>query len=278
MDITQFQHAIGRTEVLIDTVSPFPARALAAALDQDPDLMYEGAELPPLWLWLYFLAGPRASETGPDGHPKRGKFLPDVRLPRRMWAGSRIELFSPVKVGSELTKVSTISKISGKSGRAGDMVFVTVRHAWSRGGASLMEEEQDIVFLPMPERYTPPEPVRAPPGDWQVPAPVDPVLLFRFSALTYNAHRIHYDAAYASEAEKYPGLVVHGPLQAIWMMEAARRHNPGLMPKSFTFRGIHPLFSHDHVTIRGQNGTEGLELCTVNSAGAQAMQARLVWA
>lgn len=278
MDITQFQHAIGRTEVLIDTVSPFPARALAAALDQDADLMHEGAELPPLWLWLYFLAGPSASGTGPDGHPKRGKFLPDVPLPRRMWAGSRIEFFSPAKIGSELTKVSTISKISGKSGRAGDMVFVTVRHAWSRGGASLMEEEQDIVFLPMPERYTPPEPVRAPPGDWEMPAPVDPVLLFRFSALTYNAHRIHYDAAYASEAEKYPGLVVHGPLQAIWMMEAARRHNPGLTPKSFSFRGIHPLFSHDHVTIRGQMGTEGLDLCTVNSAGAQTMQARLAWA
>lgn len=278
MDIAGFQHAVGRTEVRIDAISPFPARALAAALDQDPDLMYEGAELPPLWLWLYFLAAPRANQTGPDGHPRRGKFLPDVPLPRRLWAGSRIEFFGPVKIGGELTKVSTIAKISCKSGRAGDMVFVTVRHAWSRGGASLMEEEQDLAFLPMPERYAPPEPIPAPPGDWELPAPVDPVLLFRFSALTYNAHRIHYDAAYASEVEKYPGLVVHGPLQAIWIMEAARLHTPDRVPKRFTFRGVHPLFSHDHTTIRGRMAEDGLALYTVNSAGAQAMQARLSWA
>lgn len=278
MDITGFQHAVGRTEVLIDAISPFPARALAAALDQDPDLMYEGAELPPLWLWLYFLAAPRASQTGPDGHPRRGKFLPDVPLPRRLWAGSRVEFFGPVKIGGELTKVSTIAKVSSKSGRGGDMVLVTVRHAWSRGGASLMEEEQDLAFLPMPERYAPPEPIPAPPGDWELPAPADPVLLFRFSALTYNAHRIHYDAAYASDVEKYPGLLVHGPLQAIWMMEAARLHTPERMPKRFTFRGVHPLFSNDHTTIRGRMAEDGLALYTVNSAGAQAMQARLSWA
>lgn len=278
MDITPYQHAVGRTEVLIDTIAPAPARGLAGALDLDPDLMFVGAELPPLWLWLYFLPAPRASETGPDGHPKRGRFLPDVPLPRRMWAGSRIEFFAPVTIGGELTKVSTISKISGKSGRAGDMVFVTVRHAWSRGGASLMEEEQDIVFLPMPEKYSPPTAVPAPETDWTLPVSIDPVMLFRFSALTYNAHRIHYDAAYASEVEKYPGLVVHGPLQAIWMMEAARQHTPGLAPRRFTFRGTHPLFAHDHITVRGQRNDSGFDLFTVNGAGAQTMQASVEWA
>ncbi|MBY9067253.1 MaoC family dehydratase N-terminal domain-containing protein [Hyphomonas sp. WL0036] len=278
MDITPYQHAIGRTEVSIDTISPVPARGLAGALDLDPDLMFDGAELPPLWLWLYFLPSPRASDTGPDGHARRGKFLPDIPLPRRMWAGSRIEFFAPAKIGGELTKVSTIAKISGKTGRTGDMAFVTVRHAWSRGGASLMEEEQDIVFLPMPDHYAPPAPIPAPEADWQTPVPVDPVLLFRFSALTYNAHRIHYDAAYASDVEKYPGLVVHGPLQAIWLMDEARKRNPDREVRRFSFRGVHPLFSHDRVTVCGRTNEGGLDLCTVNSAGAQCMQASLSWA
>ncbi|HUF79773.1 MAG TPA: MaoC family dehydratase N-terminal domain-containing protein [Burkholderiales bacterium] len=278
MDTGAYQNWIGRTEVRIDTVSPGPARALAAALDADPEEFVLRAELPPLWLWLYFLPVVRASDTGPDGHPKRGGFLPPVDLPRRMWAGSRCQFSGPVRIGDELTKVSTIAKVTAKTGRSGDMVFVTVRHAWSRGGAELMAEEQDIVYAGIPEAYVPVEPLPAEPQHWQEAAAIDPVLLFRFSALTQNAHRIHYDRAYAGEVEKYPDLVVHGPLQAILMMEAARRREPGQRPAAFAFRGVRPLFVSDAATVCGRTVLGKLELGVVKADGGATMQAGLSWA
>ncbi|MFN3910661.1 MaoC family dehydratase N-terminal domain-containing protein [Hyphomonas sp.] len=279
MDTSNFQSWIGRTEVQIDTVHAGPARAMAAALDLDPDAFMLRSELPPLWLWLYFLPVVRASDIGPDGHPKRGGFLPPVALPRRMWAGSRCTFSGSVRIGDELTKVSTISKVSSKSGRSGEMVFVTVRHAWSRGGASLMEEEQDIVYMPIPDVFSLPAPVPAGDCTWTERAAIDPVLLFRFSALTFNGHRIHYDRDYAMATEKYPGLVVHGPLQAILLMQAARRWHPDKRPASFAFRGLRPLFDFDAVSVCGRMGeTGGVDLFTANAEGAAGMQATLRWA
>jgi 3-methylfumaryl-CoA hydratase len=196
-----------------------------------------------------------------------------------MWAGSRIRFAGLVRIGDELTKVSTIAKISAKSGRSGDMVFVTVRHTWSRGGAELMEEEQDIVYMPVPEAFSPPPAQRVTGGEWREPARIDPVLLFRFSALTFNAHRIHYDRPYAMETEKYPGLVVHGPLQAILMMQAARRRAPDRRVAGYAFRGLRPLFDFDEVSVCGRTADGGgLDLFTVNGEGAAGMQARLDWA
>lgn len=279
MDTLALQSWIGRTEVLIDTVHPGPARALAATLDQDPDEFRLKAELPPLWLWLYFLPAVRASSVGPDGHPLRGGFLPPVPLPRRMWAGSRCQFYGAVRIGDELTRVSTIAKVTSKTGRTGEMVFVTVRHAYSRGGAGLMEEEQDIVYMPIPDMFNPPEPVPVKNCAWTDRVAVDPVLLFRFSALTFNGHRIHYDRPYAMETEKYPGLVVHGPLQAILLMEAARRWRPGKRPASYAFRGLRPLFDFDAVSVCGRtNEAGGIELFTANGDGAAGMQAKLGWA
>lgn len=279
MDTSELQSWIGRTEVQIDTVHPGPARALAATLDQNPDDFGVRAELPPLWLWLYFLPVVRASGVGPDGHPQRGGFLPPITLPRRMWAGSRCTFHGPVRIGDELTKVSTIAKVTAKTGRTGEMVFVTVRHSYSRGGAGLMEEEQDIVYMPIPDVFSPPEPVAVGACDWQERVAVDPVLLFRFSALTFNGHRIHYDRPYAMETEKYPGLVVHGPLQAILLMEAARRWQPGKRPAGYTFRGLRPLFDFDAVSVCGRtNEGGGLDLFTATGDGAAGMQASLNWA
>ncbi|MEQ9507021.1 MAG: MaoC family dehydratase N-terminal domain-containing protein [Hyphomonas sp.] len=278
MDTQTYQSWVGRTQVAIDTVTPWPAQALAGALGQAPDDLVLRAELPPLWLWLYFLAKPRADETGPDGHPARGGFLPPVALPRRMWAGSRITFGGPVRIGDELTKVSAVAKVQAKTGRSGEMVFVTVRHAWSRGGAELMREEQDIVYTELPAAYVPVEPLPAEPQHWQEVAAIDPVLLFRFSALTYNAHRIHYDRAYASDVEKYPDLVVHGPLQAILMMEAARAREPGKRPASFTFRGVRPLFVGDEAMVCGRNNLGKLDLSVVKADGGATMQAQLGWA
>ncbi|MFN4225921.1 MAG: MaoC family dehydratase N-terminal domain-containing protein [Hyphomonas sp.] len=279
MDTRVFQDWIGRTDVQIDTLHAGPARALAATLDQDPDEFGLRAELPPLWLWLYFLPAVRASGIGADGHPQRGGFLPPVALPRRMWAGSRCRFHGPVRIGDELTKVSTITGVSAKTGRNGEMVFVTVRHAWSRGGAGLAEEEQDIVYMPIPDVFSPPPPVLPGACEHTESVAVDPVMLFRFSALTFNGHRIHYDRTYAMHTEKYPGLVVHGPLQAILLMEAARRWYPGRRPSEFTFRGLRPLFDFDEVSVSGRaNAAGGLDLFTVNGEGAAGMQATLGWA
>jgi 3-methylfumaryl-CoA hydratase len=279
MDNDALQSWVGRTEVQIDTLGPGPARALAATLDQDPDDFGLRAELPPLWLWLYFLPVVRASGVGPDGHPKRGGFLPPITLPRRMWAGSRCSFYAPARIGDELTKVSTIAKVSSKTGRSGEMVFVTVRHAYSRGGAELMGEEQDIVYMPIPEVFSTPEPTPVGACAWRERVAMDPVLLFRFSALTFNGHRIHYDRTYAMETEKYPGLVVHGPLQAILLMEAARRWQPGKQAASFSFRGLRPLFDFDAASVCGRRSESGgLDLFTANGEDAACMQARLDWA
>lgn len=278
MDIATLQSWIGRTQVVIDTVTPWPAQALAGALGQEPDDFVLRAELPPLWLWIYFSATTRAKDTGPDGHSARGNFLPPVALPRRMWAGSRVSFGGPVKIGDELTKVSTIAKVQAKTGCSGEMVFVTVRHAYSRGGAEVMNEEQDIVYTEVPEAYVPVEPLPAEPQDWQEAAAIDPVLLFRFSALTYNSHRIHYDKTYARGVEKYPELVVHGPLQAILMMEAARRWQPGKRPASYAFRGVRPLFVSDAATVCGRNTLGKLDLSVVKADGGATMQAQLGWA
>ena len=277
MDAETLANWTGRTTAQTEVLGAAPARALAATLDQDPKAFETGSDLPPLWLWLYHVPLAKASEVGPDGHPKLGGFLPPITLPRRMWAGSRCVFHAPARIGDAVTKTSAIAKVAAKTGRAGEMVFVTVQHVWARGGTRLVEEEQDIVYLQIPDIFVPPPPITVPEEDWREPVTIDPVLLFRFSALTFNGHRIHYDRTYATEREKYPGLVVHGPLQAILLMEAARRWVPGLEPARFDFRGLRPLFDFDAVSVCGRRLTDrGLELHTSNAEGEAGMQASLV--
>lgn len=270
---------VGRTRTVTDVLSPSPARALAATLNRaDADGMVEGAELPGPWVWLYFLEFAASSEIDADGHPKRGGFLPPVPLPRRMWAGSRCRFLRPLRIGETVEKISEILKVSEKSGKAGPMAFVTVRHVITSGGEVAIEEEQDIVYLGIADRFAPPPPTPLPECDWREDVPVDPVLLFRFSALTFNAHRIHYDRAYSGDVERYPGLVVHGPLQAILLFDAARRHAPGRVVENFSFRGVRPVFDHDALTLNGRPaGADAVELYTAVD-GAVGMQARIDWA
>ena len=270
---------VGRTQTLADRIVDFPARALAATLDRpDAERMQAGGVLPFPWIWIYFLGATQTCEIASDGHPKRGGFLPPVDLPRRMWAGSRCTFHAPIRIGDVLQRESTIAKVAEKSGTAGPMVFVTVRHVIARAGETLMEEEQDIVYLPIAERFVPPPPVAVPPCAWREDVAVDPVLLFRFSALTFNAHRIHYDRSYATQVERYPGLVMHGPLQAILLFDAACRHAPEQVPASFSFRGVRPLFDNDAVTLNGRPAeTGGVGLFTGNGEGAVGMQAHLGW-
>ncbi len=268
----------GRTETLIDTVSPTPARAMGATLGREPSGVSCGGELPPLWTWLYFLPLARMDEVGPDGHPKRGGFLPPIALPRRMWAGSRCTFHGPVRIGDEVQKTSTILKVTEKSGNAGTLVFVTVQHEVSASGRPVMTEEQDLVYMDIPPVWRPPAPTPLPPCAWSEPVAIDPVFLFRFSALTFNGHRIHYDRTYATEVEKYPGLVVHGPAQAILLFDEATRRHPDRRPAGFMFRGVRPLFDFDQVSLNGAPREDGgIDLFTANAESAVGMQASLSW-
>jgi 3-methylfumaryl-CoA hydratase len=271
---------IGRIEKLHDLADPKPVRALAATFDMLPHDK-EGDPLPYLSHWLYFLPMAPESQIGLDGHPKRdgSGFLPPVPIERRMWAGGRLTFRSELRVGDALGKTSEILKIAEKEGATGRMAFVTVKHeiASSRGAA--IEEEQDIVYLDMPKTFTPPKPVPLPEDlAWQERYPVDPVLLFRFSAITFNGHRIHYDIRYATEVEKYPGLVVHGPLQAMLLMKAATERNAGRRPARFSFRGVRPAFDFDTVLLSGKTRDDGgLDLYTSNGDGHVCMQASISW-
>jgi 3-methylfumaryl-CoA hydratase len=279
MSEVNLQDWVGKTEQVKDRIYPTPVRALALTLDHPHLAVEEGAPLPEIWHWLYFLPMVARSEIGVDGHPRRGGFLPPIALERRMWASGQLTFHQELLIGEEITKTSEILKISEKEGKAGKMVFVTVRHSISSTRGVAIDEEQNIVYLPMPKTYTP-----APPNpalndlEWKEGYAVDPVLLFRFSALTFNAHRIHYDINYAAEVEKYPGLVVHGPLQALLLLETARQRNPGQQPARYEFRAVRPLFDFDQVCLAGQSRSDGgHDLYAINTEGNMTMQATVFW-
>ncbi len=237
---------IGRSETLHDTVTPAPVVALTATLDHPAAPVQAGDVLPLLWHWLYFLPMHPQSQIGPDGHPQRGGFLPPVPLPRRMWAGSQFEFRSPVRLGDAVSRSSTIEDVSTKHGRTGTLVFVKVRHALFCNGSAepALVEFHDIVYR---DAQRPgdvaPSPQTAPAGArWQRLVVPDPVLLFRYSALTFNGHRIHYDRPYVTGVEGYPGLVVHGPLIATLLMDLLRRELPDADVTGFRFKAVRPTF------------------------------------
>lgn len=279
MTDSELQSWIGTREVRTDEILSFPVSAFAATLNRSSVISsLRGSELPALWVWLYFLPIAQMEEIGRDGHPRRGGFLPPIALDRRMWAGSRCVFHGILRIGDLAEKTSTILKIAQKTGKAGPMVFVTVKHEIRTGGQLVFEEEQDIVYVATPDRPAMPEPVLVPPCDWMETVNVDPVLLFRFSAITFNGHRIHYDREYATGVEKYSGLVVHGPLQALLLFEAARQRAPQRRPIRFEFRGIRPLFDQDPLTLHGRaRGADAVDLFTGTAGGATCMQAALHW-
>jgi 3-methylfumaryl-CoA hydratase len=243
MDIAHLQQWTGRTEQVQDQVTLTPMTALAAMLDRDDPPAAPGDDLPPLWHWLYFLPVPRQSMVGADGHPKRGGFLPPVDLPRRMWAGSQLEFLRPLTAGSAITRLSSIESVTHKQGRTGDLVFVKVKHEVSDAAGLAIVERQDIVYRDHPAASDKPAASQAEPAgaQWAREVIPDPVLLFRYSALTLNGHRIHYDRPYATGEEGYEGLVVHGPLLATLLMDSLRSALPGVGVRSFSFRAIKPV-------------------------------------
>jgi 3-methylfumaryl-CoA hydratase len=262
---------IGKTETRTDTVAAGPVAALSATLDRDDPPPQPGDPLPPLWHWLFFLDRHRASELGPDGHARRGGLLPPVPLPRRMWAGSRFEFHHPLRVGDQIMRETRVIDIKEKSGRSGPLVFVVVRHEISNAAGVAVAEEHDIVY----RDHGPAAPAQAAPDGaaWERTIQPDDVLLFRYSALTFNAHRIHYDRRYATEVEGYPGLVVHGPLIATLLMDLLRRYAPAANVSRFSFRAVSPLFDTGPFTVCGKAEGKAVALWARDAAGNLAMSA-----
>ena len=258
---TDFKAWIGRSETVADTVTATPYAALAATLDRPAQRPASGIPLPALWHWLYFLPLHPQAEIGPDGHARRGGFLPPVPLPRRMWAGSQFRFHQPLRVGDAVTRVSTIHDVTEKSGRTGFLVFVKVRHEIRRGTDAdpALTEFHDIVYreAARPDDVAPP-PQQAPAKQvWERRWVPDDVLLFRYSALTFNGHRIHYDRRYVTEVEGYPGLIVHGPLIATLLLDLLRHQLPDAQVTRYEFKAVRPTFDTAPFFVCGEPGPDG---------------------
>jgi 3-methylfumaryl-CoA hydratase len=277
--LPQLQQWNGRSETLHDLITPAPLRALSATLDRDDLQPAQGTDLPFLWHWLFFLPHHRQSEIGPDGHAKRGGFLPPVPLPRRMWAGGRLtwQPDNPLQVGQEVQRISTIQSVKHKAGRSGDLLFVLVQHQISNDRGLSLTEEHDIVFraAAQPDDPVPPPTAAETQAQWQRVITPDDVLLFRYSALTFNGHRIHYDRRYVTEVEGYPGLIVHGPLIATLLGDLLRRHAPDAFVTRFEFKAVRPTFDLHPFKVSGQPSADGktVRLWAQDHEGWLTMQA-----
>lgn len=261
-----FSAWVGRSEEVVDVLEPARSNALRAALGE-PAPLAAGDDLPLLHHWLYFWNVQPPQGLGTDGHPAKGGFLPPVPLPRRMWAGGRVQFLAPLKLGETVTRTSTILKVETKVGRSGTLVFVTVRHELTGPAGLAISEEQDLVYRDAAAPGSIPAPAASGPvpvAAWREDLLPDPVLLFRFSALTMNGHRIHYDRPYAMDEEAYPGLVVHGPLQAVLLVDIANR-NLGKKVAGFDFRGQSPAFDGTLLNICGDPTDEGATVWTEQS-------------
>ena len=252
---------IGNSETVHDELGATPYAALSATLDRPTQRPAPGTALPPLWHWLYFLPLYPQSELGSDGHARRGAFLPPVPLPRRMWAGGQFVFHQPLRIGDAVLRTSTIADVSEKQGRSGPLVFVKVRHEVRRAGEAqaALTEYHDIVYREAAQADAPATPPQAAPAgaDWERKVTPDDVLLFRYSALTFNGHRIHYDRRYVTEVEGYPGLVVHGPLIATLLLDLLREALPQAQVASFEFRALRPTFDLHHFHVCGARRADG---------------------
>ncbi len=280
-DLDLLQQWIGRSETRSDLIHASPATAFAATLGRNAGWR-DGDPLPPLWHWVYFWSPTPAAEIGADGHAARGGFLPPVALPRRMWAGGRLRFDAPLAIGDHAQRISRIVDVKPRQGASGALVFVTVEHRILVDGVCRVTEEHDIVYREAPKPGAPAPAPKLAPNDalWSREVTPDPVLLFRYSALTFNGHRIHYDRRYVTEVEGYPGLVVHGPLIATLLLELLSESMPGRTVTSFAFRALSPVFDLEPVTLGGRPADDGrsVVLWAANARGEMAMQAEAMLA
>jgi 3-methylfumaryl-CoA hydratase len=284
LDIAYFQTWIGRESVETDVATADPLRRLTTLLDHEDRLPASGESLPPLSHWLYFLPRFKQSDLKPDGHGELSGHLPPIPLPRRMWAGSRFTFHAPLRIGDAMTRRSKVAKVDLKEGRSGELVFLTLEHEISTERGVAITEFQDLVYRAaseaQPNLKTPSAATTQPlpAAQWSRDIDPDPTLLFRFSALTYNAHRIHYDLDYTKNVEGYPGLIVHGPLTATLLVDLVRRNAPERRIRAFSFRGLAPLFAGAKFQVcAGPWQDDGrLELWTQNAAGAATTRAQII--
>lgn len=271
---------IGRAESVEDRIAPAAAAAMAATLNREPTSTAGDGALPHLWHWIYFLDRPRTDELGSDGHVERGRFLPPVDLPRRMWGGSRLAFHRPLRLGEAATRTSRIADVVEKQGRSGALVIVTVEHTISGEDGRAITEEQDVVYRGEPKQQATAGSGKAdatseaPPHEWSRELTANPVLLFRYSALTFNSHRIHFDQPYATQVEGYPGLVVHGPLVATLLMEELAARYPERVAAGAHVRAMRPLFHGTPFRLQGRLADDGrrAELWCLDADGATTMQ------
>ncbi len=278
MNAADLQAWVGKTESRTDQITSMPVAGLSATLNIDAPPPRPGDPLPPLWHWMWFLPIHKESELGPDGHAKTGDFLPPVPLPLRMWAGGRFEFRRPLRVGQTYTRTSRILDVRQKEGRSGPLIFVIVRHEIGDAEGMALSEEQDIVYRDNAtegEVRTVPEQAAPSDAQWERVIQPDDVLLFRYSALTFNAHRIHYDRRYATEVGGYPGLVVHGPLIATLLLDLVRRNLPDAKVGRFAFRAVSPLFDTELFVLCGkpEGGGKTISLWAKDAAGHLATTA-----
>jgi 3-methylfumaryl-CoA hydratase len=275
--IVDFESYVNKQERRTDRLDRHRIEDLAALFDTNIDAIAPNGMLPPLAQWFYFNAWARESELGEDGHPRRGGFMPPITLPRRMFAGGRVTFRAPLKLDTAVERIATIVSIKEKTGASGELIFVTVRHEIFGPSGVAIEEEQDIVYrgdasgAPAKES-APAAPTAVMPDTFVRRINADPIMLFRFSALTSNGHRIHYDRTYATEIEGYPGLVVHGPLQAMLLLDVVRE-KIGKPIAKFSFQARKPLFDTAPFDCAVRPTENGADLMTLDLAGNVCMKA-----
>lgn len=263
---------VGRAEICTDALDAGHVRRVALSLNTDPEPV--GEHLPLLWHWAFFIEGQPYARLGEDGHPRRGGFLPPAEDRNRMWAGGRLVFHRPLRVGVPGERRSRIAAVTEKTGRTGRLLFVTVEHHYFQDDTLCIAEEQDIVYRqPSPPVLAGTQPV--PESQWSETVAPDPVMLFRYSAVTFNGHRIHYDAPYARDGEGYPGLVVHGPLIATLLLDLLHRQLPQARLAAFDFRAVRPTFDLHPFSVHGQPAADGrsVQLWAEDHQGWLTMQA-----
>jgi 3-methylfumaryl-CoA hydratase len=277
-DLDHLRQWIGRTTEASDFVTPQLVKGLRATLFLPIGEPKPGDAAPYTVHWCLAPPVVAASELGADGHPSRGGFLPPVPLPRRMWAGGELEFFDTLRVGDEVTRSSCIKDVGLKTGSTGTLCFVAVNHEITTPRGTAIRERHDIVYRDVtpsssaPAKAAPPVPVTK----HRETHFADPVLLFRYSALTFNGHRIHYDRDYVTKVEGYPGLIFHGPMQAALQIEFAAKLRR-LVPKKFAYRGVQPLFEGSEFSVNANETADGMETWTANSEGQPTMKGTATW-
>lgn len=277
MDNMKKEDLIGQVEETTDTIDPWRVRAFGATLGLGDVSDAIGSDLPIGWHWGFFLPTVPRAGLGPDGHAARGGFLSSDTFARRMWAGGRVSVVQALRIGETATRRSTVLGVSEKEGKSSSLVFVTIRHDITGEEGAELSEEHDIVYRGPSKKPVVPK-VAPTDAQWSEVVTLDPVLLFRYSALTFNSHRIHYDADYCRTVEGYPGLVVHGPLTATLLLHLAARKCPSARISDFSFRGISPLFVSEDITLAGKKTDTGATLWATNEAGGLALRAEVTFA